>query len=164
MFHALITTIIATPVGMIHLWGDDAALHGARIEPKTRALANPDQVALAHSPVALAGAELARYFAGEIITFTCPLAPLRSARGEQMRGAIMAVPYGDTASYGEIARRIGSGPRAIGGACRTNPFPIIVPCHRIVSANPATSYYSGADGPATKAWLIAHEQKHRALA
>ena len=59
--------------------------------------------------------------------------------------------------YGAIARMIGSSPRAVGQACRRNPFPIVVPCHRVVGAGGAIGYYSAGEGVATKRWLLAHE-------
>ncbi|MBU6207207.1 MAG: methylated-DNA--[protein]-cysteine S-methyltransferase, partial [Alphaproteobacteria bacterium] len=105
-------------------------------------------------------AQIEAYFAGERISFDLSLRPAQSPRGAALRDGIIAVPYGSTATYGEVARRTDSGPRAVGQACRMNPFPIIVPCHRIVSAS-GPEHYSGADGIKTKAWLNAHELKHR---
>lgn len=67
---------------------------------------------------------------------------------------------GETVTYGALARTHESAARAIGGVCRTNPFPIVVPCHRVVSAG-KTDYYSAGTGPTTKAWLLAHERGWR---
>jgi methylated-DNA-[protein]-cysteine S-methyltransferase len=64
------------------------------------------------------------------------------------------IPYGATAAYGEIARRVGSSARAVGNACGANPLPIIVPCHRVLGAGGALGGYSGFGGAATKARLL----------
>src|SRR3546814_13589613 len=61
-----------------------------------------------------------------------PLTPAASPLGEVLRAAIVAIPHGETASYGQVARAVESGPRAVGQACARNPFPIIVPCHRVL--------------------------------
>ncbi len=77
-----------------------------------------------------------------------------------MREGLIAVGYGETVSYGELAKRLDSGPRAIGQLCARNPFPIVVPCHRVLGAGGALGSYSAGDGPATKQWLLDHEQRH----
>ena len=59
-------------------------------------------------------------------------------------------------TYGELAANCGSVARAVGGACKSNPFPIIIPCHRVTSAA-GPEYYSGGDGPRTKTWLLDFE-------
>jgi methylated-DNA-[protein]-cysteine S-methyltransferase len=97
------------------------------------------------------------WFAGKRKDFDLPLAPLSTPRGEALRAGIAAIVYGETLTYGELAARIGSAARAVGQACRRNPFPIIIPCHRVTSAGPQ-EFYSGGEGPRTKAWLIAFEQ------
>ena len=73
-----------------------------------------------------------------------------------LRDAIRAIPYGAQRSYGAVARTIDSGPRAIGQACRRNPMPIVIPCHR-VTATGGIGFYSGGKGVETKIWLLQHE-------
>lgn len=101
-------------------------------------------------------AQLEAYFAGRLRCFDLPLAPAASARGQALRDAIVSIPHGATLSYGALARAAASGPRAIGQACRRNPFPLIVPCHRVVASGGLGNYSAGA-GVATKQWLLAHE-------
>ena len=106
-------------------------------------------------------AQLDAWFNRERTTFDLPLAPLASPRGEQLRTAICNIPYGTVASYGEVARIAYSGPRAIGQACRRNPFPIIIPCHRVIAAGQQIGHYSGADGIVTKKWLLNFESRQQ---
>lgn len=101
------------------------------------------------------------WFAGTRFTFDLPLHPLPTSRGEALRRGMIDIGYGETLSYGALARQLSSSPRAVGQACARNPLPIIVPCHRVLAAGGVLGSYSGGDGPATKAWLLAHEQRHR---
>jgi methylated-DNA-[protein]-cysteine S-methyltransferase len=74
--------------------------------------------------------------------------------------ALLAIPPGKVKSYGDVAREIHSSPRAVGHACRTNPVPVVVPCHRVVSADGGLGGYMGAftgDPLAIKEWLLRHE-------
>jgi len=71
----------------------------------------------------------------------------------------MAIPPGETISYGALARIAGSSPRAIGQACARNPFPIVVPCHRVVGSGGAIGHYSAGRGIITKSWLLDHERR-----
>jgi methylated-DNA-[protein]-cysteine S-methyltransferase len=107
-----------------------------------------------------AAAQLDAWFAGRLRRFDLPLAAPGTPRGSAHRDAIEAIPYGDTASYGAIARAIGSSPRAVGQACRRNPFPILIPCHRVIGSGGAIGHYSGGAGVSTKLWLLQHEQGH----
>ena len=70
---------------------------------------------------------------------------------------MLAIPFGETRSYGALATRAGGVPRAIGQACGRNPIPIIVPCHRVVAAGGRLGGFSGGDGLPTKRRLLAHE-------
>jgi methylated-DNA-[protein]-cysteine S-methyltransferase len=69
---------------------------------------------------------------------------------------MLAIPHGHTATYGDLARTIGSGPRAVARGCGANPIPIIVPCHRVVAAAGLGGYSAGA-GVTTKQLLLTHE-------
>ncbi len=75
-------------------------------------------------------------------------------------GAIATIPCGQTRSYGELAQAVRSAPRAVGGACGANPYPIVVPCHRIVAADGAMGGFARQRGGfllEIKGWLLAHE-------
>lgn len=72
--------------------------------------------------------------------------------------AICQIPLGQTQTYSEIAKKIGSGPRAVANACGANQLPILVPCHRVVAKNGLGGFMQGADGGlAIKKWLLKHE-------
>ena len=149
MTYARAAATIATPIGPIRIEADGDALTGIRIG---RAGGEADTPLLRE-----AAAQLAAYFAGDLTAFDLPLASAASERGPDLREAISSVGYGDTASYGELAARTGASARAVGQACASNPFPIIVPCHRVLPTGGALGFYSAGDGPATKAWLLKHE-------
>lgn len=73
--------------------------------------------------------------------------------------ALAEIPLGEVKTYGELAAELGSGPRAIGMACRTNPVPFFVPCHRIVAKQGMGGFMGSTGGPllAIKQWLLRHE-------
>ncbi|WP_268964573.1 methylated-DNA--[protein]-cysteine S-methyltransferase [Rheinheimera sp. UJ63] len=104
-----------------------------------------------------AKAQLSAYFAGELTLFQLPLAAEGTAFQQHVWQALLTVPYGQTASYGDIAKQIGNpkGMRAVGLANSKNPISIIVPCHRVIGANKTLTGYAG--GVDKKAWLLAHE-------
>ena len=103
------------------------------------------------------------YFSGKLRIFDLPLAPAASPFQARVRAAMMAIPYGGKAAYGQLAVAIGSAPRAIGQACGRNPLPIVVPCHRVLGAA-GIGGYSGGAGLATKQWLLNHEARATAAA
>lgn len=147
---------IATPIGRITVGAEGPLLVSLSIGESTIAVSHATNSVLAD-----AISQLNDWFNGILTEFDLPLAPLATPRGGALRQGMIGVGYGETLSYGALARRLGSAPRAIGQACARNPLPIIVPCHRILSAGDVLGAYSAGDGPRTKAWLLAHEQRHR---
>jgi methylated-DNA-[protein]-cysteine S-methyltransferase len=103
--------------------------------------------------------QLQDYFDGQRLTFDLPLAPHGSAFQKRVWTALCTIPPGETRSYADIARAIGSAPRAVGGANGANPIPIFIPCHRVVAADGSLGGYSGGEGPATKRFLLDHESR-----
>ncbi len=92
--------------------------------------------------------------------FGLPLAPAGTHYQRRVWSQIAAIPAGQTRSYGEVAAAIGSGPRAVGNACGANPYPIVVPCHRVVAANHALGGFGKNSGGFlldVKRWLLRHE-------
>ena len=103
--------------------------------------------------------QLQAYFDGTRMSFDLPLAPEGSDFQKRVWAALCAIPPGETRSYADIARTIGSGPRAVGGANGANPIPLFIPCHRVIAADGSLGGYSGGDGPATKRYLLDHESR-----
>ena len=103
--------------------------------------------------------QLQDYFDGKRLSFNLPLAPEGSNFQKRVWAALCAIPPGETRSYADIARTIGSGPRAVGGANGANPIPLFIPCHRVIAADGSLGGYSGGDGPATKRHLLDHESR-----
>ena len=108
--------------------------------------------------LAEAARQLTEYFAGERRAFDLPLAPSGTPFRLRVWAAMQAIPYGQTQSYGDLARALDSAPRAIGGACGANPIPLVIPCHRVVGAGGALGGFSGGAGCDTKRQLLALER------
>ncbi|MEG8027796.1 MULTISPECIES: methylated-DNA--[protein]-cysteine S-methyltransferase [Sphingomonas] len=148
---------IATPIGLIRVTGSTDRIDAIAI----------DRGGIVEGTTSPAIREALRqfdaYFAGRLTVFDLPLAPSLTPRGDALRQAIVAVPYGRTASYGDLAQAIGSSPRAIGQACARNPFPIVVPCHRILGAGGGLGAYSAGQGPITKSRLLDLERPQGGL-
>lgn len=96
-------------------------------------------------PCAEAAAQLTAYFRGERREFDLPLAPLGTPFQQRVWAELRRIPYGETVTYREMAARVGSpsAPRAAGRANATNPFPVVVPCHRVLGANGSLTGYAG---------------------
>ena len=97
--------------------------------------------------------QLEEYFAGEREGFDLPLRVEGSDFQRAVCDAMVAIPFGYTRTYGEIAKDLGVPAQAVGGACGGNPIPIIIPCHRVMGAKGLTGF-SGAGGVETKVALL----------
>ncbi len=115
--------------------------------------------ARAREHLAAAEAALEDYFAGRPPRPT-PLDLRGTAFQREVWEALLAIPFGEVRTYGDIARGLGrtGGARAVGGANHENPVAILVPCHRVVAAGGALGGYGG--GVERKRWLLAHEAAH----
>lgn len=100
--------------------------------------------------------QLQAYFAGELTLFDLPLRVVGSDFQRAVCDAMLAIPLGETRTYGEIARDLGAPPQPVGNACGSNPIPVIIPCHRVLAAN-GLGGFSGAGGVETKVTLLKHE-------
>jgi methylated-DNA-[protein]-cysteine S-methyltransferase len=97
--------------------------------------------------------ELAAYFAGTLRHFRTPVAPRGSAFQQRFYAALCAIPYGETRTYGDLAKELDVSAQAIGQACGANPIAIIIPCHRVLAAD-GLGGYSGAGGIEAKVALL----------
>lgn len=150
--------VVDSPLGRLLLVAVNGAL--TRVDWTDDTATNPSGHTI--DPVLRQAAEqLAAYFTGRRRRFDLPLAPDGTAFRQKVWAAMQAIPYGQTSSYGDVARSLGSGPRAVGGACGANPLPIIIPCHRILAGS-GLGGYSGRGGLDAKQFLLRHEAQHRA--
>jgi methylated-DNA-[protein]-cysteine S-methyltransferase len=143
---------VETPVGWITIAADEAAITSLNWGRPGKG--RPSAL------LADAAAQLKAYFAGALKSFDLPLAPAGTGHERAVWAELCRIPYGETITYGELARRAGSSARAVGGACGANPIAIVVPCHRVTAAGGALGGYSGAGGGATKKKLLALEARN----
>lgn len=100
--------------------------------------------------------QLAAYDQGRLQRFDLPLRPGGGSALTKVLDAIRAIPFGETLTYGEIAKATGLSAQSVGQCCGANPIPVIIPCHRVMGAKGLTGF-SGAGGVETKVALLRHE-------
>ena len=150
------TITVSTPIGPLALDADDDGISLLSLD------GNPPLVSSAQSRAARAhltdaARQLGEYFDGRRTSFDLPLAMRGTPFQLQVWAALEHIPFGETISYGELARRVGApgAARAVGLANGRNPVPIVVPCHRVIGADGTLTGYGG--GLDRKRWLLAHE-------
>lgn len=157
MAHAFRT--MASPVGMLTLVADGQALVAILWEDDAPGRVKlPALVEQRDHPLLLeAERQLADYFSGARRRFDLPLDFRGTPFQKRIWAALLDIPYGETRSYGDIARVIGApaAVRAVGAANGRNPLSIVAPCHRVVGANGALTGFAG--GLPAKRYLLAHE-------
>jgi methylated-DNA-[protein]-cysteine S-methyltransferase len=146
---------VTSPLATLRLFSNAGELVGVYLPDQDA----PDAPTRRNDVLDAAAAQLAEYFAGSRRTFELPLGPRGTGFQQRVWRALEAIPYGETRSYGELARAIGrpAASRAVGTANARNPISIIVPCHRVIAASGALTGYAG--GMAAKRWLLDHEQR-----
>ncbi|PKR78223.1 [Fe-S]-binding protein [Halalkalibacillus sediminis] len=104
--------------------------------------------------------ELDRYFRGQSVDFTFDYHLLGTDFQQKVWSSLMEIPYGETWTYGDIARHINheKAVRAVGGAINKNPISVVVPCHRVIGSDGTLTGYAG--GLDNKQFLLEHEKKH----
>lgn len=152
------TLRIDTPIGLLRIAGTADAVTGltwAADAPGGAATDGPG--AATPAPLLRAAEQLRAYFAGDLSRFDLPLDLGGTAYQRRVWQALLDIPFGQTVTYGMIARAIASGARSVGTACGRNNIAVIVPCHRVVGAGDGLGGYSGTGGLDTKRWLLRHE-------
>jgi methylated-DNA-[protein]-cysteine S-methyltransferase len=136
---------ISTPVGRLRLAGDERGLRGISFENRFHPAEPAGDRPSAQKPFREAIAQLEAYFAGELRRFDLPLAPEGTPFQREVWSALTTIPYGETLSYGELARRLGkpAATRAVGAANGQNPIPIVIPCHRVIGADGSLTGFGG---------------------
>jgi methylated-DNA-[protein]-cysteine S-methyltransferase len=145
-------TVVDSPIGPLGLIASDAGLRAVVFDGK-------GVRAEGRSPVlSEAARQLEAYFDGELLTFDLPLELHGTEFQRRCWLALGSIPYGQTVSYGEQARRLGLGSdaaRAVGAANGSNPLPIVLPCHRVIGADGSLTGFGG--GLHRKRFLLEHE-------
>lgn len=147
--------VLASDVGLrAVLWGDEPLQRVHSAVADEAVVDDPS-----HAVLVTALAQLDEYFAGRRRGFDVPLDARGTAFQRSAWDALCTIPFGETVSYGEQARRMGDvrKARAVGAANGRNPISIVVPCHRVVGADGSLTGFAG--GMDAKAWLLDHERR-----
>jgi methylated-DNA-[protein]-cysteine S-methyltransferase len=140
-------TVMDSPVGDLRIVERDGAISAIEFSPFRDHDGRPRGARQDDHPLLVeAVTQLPAYFARELKQFDLPLAPDGSAFQTAVWDQLQKIAYGDTASYGEIAHRLGrsnAASRAVGLANGSNPIPIVIPCHRVIGANGTLTGYAG---------------------
>ena len=149
---------IPSPLGILTLCASEDGLFRVDFEERSPAV-SVSVSDRAERILTQASRELAEYFAGERREFSVPLHPVGTPFQQKVWAALCRIPYGETRTYGEIARQIGApkAARAVGMANHRNPLPLFIPCHRVVGASGELTGYAG--GLDRKRFLLALERQ-----
>ena len=156
-------TYLSSPIGSLLLAADNNGLREITF-PKKGAPASPQPAWIENSSAFIDPIrQLRAYFAGELESFDLPLAPQGTPFQQKVWDELLNIPYGETISYGQLAKHIGNpnASRAVGLANGSNPIPIIIPCHRVIGSNGRLTGYGG--GLPIKEKLLALERRQLRL-
>lgn len=150
-----------SPVGRLLVAGDDGGLCRIRFPKGNRPDLPESHWVEARKPLEEAVLQLEAYFAGKLKIFFLNMRLAVTPFQKKVLTALQQIPYGETASYGEVAGRIGNpfARRAVGQANARNPIPIVIPCHRVVGSNGTLTGFGG--GIEVKQALLDLEQRHQ---
>ena len=149
---------LESPIGRLLLTSDGTGLTGLHMEPSRKAQSTDGWLNDANiAPLSAAVRQLTEYFQGTRREFDLPLRLQGTPFQQRVWRELTEIPFGETWSYGQLAKRIGkpSASRAVGLANGSNPIALIVPCHRVIGADGTLTGYGG--GLERKRWLLAHE-------
>lgn len=161
--------LIDSPLGPVGIHWQGEALTAVDLEPAGRPLAaegqgGADELSEVRPPESITR-QLAAYFSAASASFDLPLDLGGTPFQHRVWTLLRSIPVGETRTYGEVARQLGTAARAVGQACRANPCPIVVPCHRVVAAQGLGGFAGDRSGRRldVKRWLLRHEGAARAL-
>jgi methylated-DNA-[protein]-cysteine S-methyltransferase len=154
-------TTVDSPIGPLTLLGRDGHLTHLVMQDQAHATATPPGSVRDDDAFARVAGQLDEYFAGERLEFDVPMALEGTDFQRRVWSELCAIPYGETISYGELARRVGNpkASRAVGLANGRNPIAVIVPCHRVIAADGSLGGYGG--GADRKVHLLELERASR---
>lgn len=157
------TAVIESPIGDLLIRADSNGVREIRFQTTMTKDKRADPSLRAKSArrglIAETSQQLTAYFKGKLKEFDLPLSPEGTTFQRRVWEALRAIPYGETLSYGDLARRIGNPKacRAVGTANGRNPLPIVVPCHRVIGADGTLTGFGG--GLPIKEQLLDHERR-----
>ena len=153
--------VLPSPIGPLTVIAEDGAITHvhmgeAKHGPAEESLGS--EASVTDEPFASAATQLAAYFAGELRDFDLPLAPRGDEFHQKVWALLKQIPYGQTRSYGDLARALGDRnlAQAVGTANGRNPIAIVIPCHRVIGADGSLVGYAG--GLDRKRYLLALEE------
>ncbi|MHB1925443.1 MAG: methylated-DNA--[protein]-cysteine S-methyltransferase [Acidimicrobiales bacterium] len=151
-------TTLDSPIGTLTLAARDGRITGLHMDGADHAPTGLETWRRDDSQFKEAVRQVRAYFAGELTDFDLPLELEGTDFQRRVWQALQGIPYGQTISYGELARRVGNvkACRAVGLANGRNPVAVIVPCHRVIGANGTLTGFGG--GLDRKKWLLDHER------
>lgn len=137
--------VMQSPIGDLLLGGDKESLHLVHFQGGRHPFTPPNEWVPDARPFREAVRQLDAYFAGKLKEFDLPLAPRGTDFQMKVWRTLRTIPYGETWSYGKLARRIQrpDAPRAVGAANGQNPIPVIIPCHRVIGADGSLTGFGG---------------------
>ncbi len=142
----------ASPIGLLRISATDRGIREVRFV----SIKEKDTTAQASSPLLKQCLrQMQEYFAGTRTQFDLPVDADGTAFRKSVWKTLQSIPHGTTVTYGDLARALKSGPRAIGGAVGANPIGVLVPCHRVVAASGEGGFAWGIE---KKRWLLEHEK------
>ena len=143
------------PFGQILLHADELGVQGINLFPEISDIDNHSSATLQQLKL-----QLEAYFANAQHQWKIPLPTKGTAFQQKVWRYMQAIPVGETRSYGEVAKALNSSAQAVGNACRANHFPIVIPCHRIVSKLGLGGFAGQTSGDSinVKRWLLDHER------
>jgi methylated-DNA-[protein]-cysteine S-methyltransferase len=156
-------TLIPSPIGTLTAVREDGALAGLYMRLSRRPLDAELTGPRADAGFDDVAGQLGEYFAGERTAFDLALRPAGTAFDRSVRDLLLGIPYGETRSYGDLARALGdrSLAQAVGAANGRNPLAVVVPCHRVIGADGTLTGYAG--GLHRKRFLLDLEQRGERL-
>jgi methylated-DNA-[protein]-cysteine S-methyltransferase len=156
-----LTSTIDSPIGPLTLVARDGRMTNVSMHEQRHMTPPPDDAVTDDAWFKDVAQQFDAYFAGELTSFDVEIDLIGTPFQRSVWEQLSEIPYGETISYGELARRVGNpnASRAVGLANGRNPVAIIVPCHRVIGADGSLTGYGG--GLERKTWLLEHETTHR---
>lgn len=157
----IVTSNYESPIGPLTLVAHDGRLTNLSMHEQRHGAPPPLDAIVDDGWFKDVAAQLDAYFAGDLTSFDLEMDMRGTSFQRSVWSQLNEIPYGETISYGELARRVGNpnASRAVGLANGRNPISLIVPCHRVIGADGSLTGYGG--GLERKTWLLEHETKNR---